>query len=187
MKCTLCNSRKGKRHCPAKSVLICAQCCGEKRVVEIDCPSDCPYLASGQEYQSIKKFLDQVRRSDPADAERRFQTLHDHGYVIYDLEVAVLGFASDLSSLKDANILDSIELLVEDFRTEQKGVIYQHRHPNPIVESLARELREVLNEKMESGGELPALRLSEALKCLDWLASDVKFHLESDGDGGTYL
>ena len=54
MKCLLCESRKGKRFCPAKAGQICPVCCGTKREVEIDCPSDCVYLHAGREYESSK-------------------------------------------------------------------------------------------------------------------------------------
>ena len=33
-KCTICNSRKGKRKCQATSTFICSRCCGESRSEE---------------------------------------------------------------------------------------------------------------------------------------------------------
>ena len=45
--CPLCDARKGRRACPAKGALICPQCCGTKRLVLIDCPSDCVFLDGG--------------------------------------------------------------------------------------------------------------------------------------------
>ncbi|HET7502373.1 MAG TPA: MbcA/ParS/Xre antitoxin family protein [Kofleriaceae bacterium] len=42
--CKYCDQRKGKRSCPALGGAICSQCCGQHRLVEIVCPSDCVYL-----------------------------------------------------------------------------------------------------------------------------------------------
>lgn len=42
--CRHCGQRKGKRTCPALAGTICSRCCGQHRLVEIDCPSDCVHL-----------------------------------------------------------------------------------------------------------------------------------------------
>src|SRR5207247_6809666 len=43
--CPLCGTRRARRGCPALSQQICAICCGTKRLVQIQCPSDCTWLA----------------------------------------------------------------------------------------------------------------------------------------------
>ena len=48
--CPLCGVRKARRECPALGRMICAVCCGTKRLVEIPCPDSCPYLASAREH-----------------------------------------------------------------------------------------------------------------------------------------
>ena len=50
-KCLSCSERKGKRSCPALEGMICSQCSGSKREVEIKCPPDCSYLTH---YQMIE-------------------------------------------------------------------------------------------------------------------------------------
>jgi hypothetical protein len=42
--CSYCQQQKGKRSCPALGGMVCASCCGQHRLGEIDCPSDCTYL-----------------------------------------------------------------------------------------------------------------------------------------------
>ena len=42
--CSHCGQRKGKRSCPALAGTICSRCCGQHRLAEIDCPSDCAHL-----------------------------------------------------------------------------------------------------------------------------------------------
>src|SRR5262249_11210358 len=48
--CPLCGTRKARRGCPAVGQQICPVCCGTKRLVEIACPGDCPWLASAREH-----------------------------------------------------------------------------------------------------------------------------------------
>ncbi len=45
-KCHVCDQRKGKRQCPARSAPICPRCCAQNRVKEIDCPPDCAFLGA---------------------------------------------------------------------------------------------------------------------------------------------
>src|SRR5947208_4605320 len=51
VKCVYCHTSKGKRTCPALGGLICSVCCGEHRLISINCPADCPYLEAGTDYQ----------------------------------------------------------------------------------------------------------------------------------------
>ncbi len=46
LKCHVCEQRKGKRQCPARSAPICPVCCAQNRVVKIDCPADCSFLGA---------------------------------------------------------------------------------------------------------------------------------------------
>lgn len=58
-KCHVCDQRKGKRPCPARSAPICPRCCAQNRVVEIDCPTDCPFLgAEGSILQASRQSGD---------------------------------------------------------------------------------------------------------------------------------
>lgn len=54
-KCGYCNKRKGKRYCPSLDRVICSQCCGENRLKNIDCPSDCKYLIHESYQQNLQK------------------------------------------------------------------------------------------------------------------------------------
>ena len=46
--CPLCGARKAKRECPALGRVICAVCCGTKRLTEIPCPDSCSYLTAAR-------------------------------------------------------------------------------------------------------------------------------------------
>ena len=53
--------RRARRGCPALGKQICAVCCGTKRLVEIQCPSDCPWLASAREHPPAVAVRQQQR------------------------------------------------------------------------------------------------------------------------------
>ncbi len=186
MKCVLCNRRKGKRHCPAKSSFICAQCCGEKRVVEVDCPRDCTFLESGQDYQTQKKYLHQLRGDNPVRAQRHLETLGRFGHVLFGLEVTVLEFSRGLNSLRDKVVLEAARLLLRTYRTESRGIIFEHTHTDPLVESLARDLKSFLEEARQGSDKFERLTVSAIVDTLEALELDVEFHLQSRAYG-SYL
>ena len=189
MKCILCNQRKGKRFCPAKNTSICAQCCGEKRVIEIDCPPDCVYLNSGQAYQSIKKYSAQLRQEDDLVKRRKmYETSQAFGPVFGKIEQSIINYSASLQTLTDEHIVEAVTLLKETYRTEQKGVIYDHTSSNPLVQALVRDLKETM-EKMRTnqGGDLPTLRTTDLLDCLAVVKTDITYHLESSSERESYL
>jgi hypothetical protein len=59
--CPLCGTRRARRGCPALDKQICAVCCGTKRLVEIQCPSDCPYLGNAREHPPAAVVRQQQR------------------------------------------------------------------------------------------------------------------------------
>ena len=189
MKCILCGKRKGKRFCPAKNTSICAQCCGEKRVIEIHCPSDCVFLSTGHSYQSIKKYTSQLRHEeDPLRRRKLYETGQQFGPLFGELERTIIGYAADLRTLTDQHILEAVSLLKKTYRTEQKGVIYEHDSANPLVQALSRDLRAFL-EKLRTGQEsqLPSLKTTDLLDCLEVVEHDIGYHLEGVTERGSYL
>ena len=77
MACPVCNQRKARRECPALHQTICTVCCATKRMVEINCPPDCPHLAAAREHPAAAVKRQQERslaratsRSERKDAEK---------------------------------------------------------------------------------------------------------------------
>ena len=68
-KCIVCGRRMGKRRCLGIQGAICSQCCGSERRKTIDCPSDCTYLNTGEEYFNLRNILRIVKNSFNGDAE----------------------------------------------------------------------------------------------------------------------
>ncbi len=187
MKCPLCEARKGKRFCPAKQRQICAQCCGEKRVIEIPCPADCPYLSSGQEYHRWKDYQAQLGAlEDPRERIRMVETLVHLGPFLDALEKGVVQYAGELQSLRDQHVEEAVSFLLETYRTESKGIIYEHSSTNPLVQALVRKLRDV-TEQYRSGQEpdSPSLGPEEVVRCLKFVRLNVRHY--AGGRGTDYL
>ncbi len=53
-KCVICGKRKGKRFCVALREYICPACCGAERNESVDCPEECEFLKTGQDFSYSK-------------------------------------------------------------------------------------------------------------------------------------
>jgi hypothetical protein len=189
VKCFECNQRKGKRACPALGREICAQCCGEKRVIEIPCPTDCVYLAAGASHQHLKSFLAFLQ--DESNPERRRQFLETQDRlpeVIFLLEGVVVKYAREVRSFTDREAADAVGLAFETYRTESRGVLYENRAPNPLTQGLLRGLREFVEElRRKAREEAFDLRLSDIIDCLDLLRARIAFSVRTSAGPRTFL
>ena len=133
MKCVECNQRKGKRHCPALNRQICAQCCGEKRVVKIACPPDCAFLTTGQAYHGAKKYTSLLQNEEnPQKRFKLLQTMEKNAEIIVLLEEVIVQYAGSLTSIRDRDVLESVQLLKGTYQTESRGIIYEDE-PGGVV------------------------------------------------------
>lgn len=71
--CLSCNNSKGKRDCPALNGMICSVCCGTKRLIEIQCPSDCSYLGSSNNYLAVKGISQTIANTFKSEADDIFK------------------------------------------------------------------------------------------------------------------
>ena len=188
MKCVVCSKVKGKRHCPAKNGLICATCCGEKRVLEIACPETCQYLNSGQTYQTLKKRVNKLQHEEDPLRRRKYYEVHERfDRVLAELEKAIIVYSRGLRSLRDQQVYDAVKLVRETYHTEQNGVIYEHTSTDPIINSLARDIRKVCEEERQVREDRPFLRTGEAVDCLDVLLADISYHFGQASGQTSYL
>jgi hypothetical protein len=152
MTCPLCRKRKGKRWCPAKGTAICSTCCGTKRLVEIDCPSDCAYLTGAH----APGWTGRAR-----DLERDQRRLGPHvaGLTEGQVRLVVLALAGITAihrrhvELEDALVLDAVGALRKTVDTREKGVLYEHPAADVRADALVREL-ERLFEAHDAGGHV---------------------------------
>jgi hypothetical protein len=179
MKCCLCDQRKAKRHCPAKHALICAQCCGEKRVLEVDCPESCEFLISGRE-RDAQEYAKHIRRLDPVAQQRSKRVFLEHQDAIAYLEYTIAHERLMSRNLTDRDVEQAVEILLSTYKTEDKGVLYETTSDDLKIDSVRRELRTVIEslrnpEGKESKGivdpKITRLTLSASIDCLEYIRS----------------
>jgi hypothetical protein len=195
MKCILCNQRKAKRSCPAKNNQICPQCCGEKRVLEIDCPESCPYLKAGREREA-ENYGKRLRTLNSSAQERVRKALYERQDVIAHLEYALSQERRRSRHLTDKEVKQALDILLENYTTEDKGVLYEKKSDDLQVESMRREMREILEsyrnpEGVENRGIIDPkssrLQLSEAIGCLEFMQSIVSNYMEEKQSETSYV
>jgi hypothetical protein len=180
MSCPLCRKRRGKRACPAKGELLCSQCCGTKRRVEIDCPPDCAFLdgahAGAWEGRSAERDRD-ARRVGPfleglSEAQGRL--------VLLSL-VGVTAIRARRREIDDRLLLEAVQALRRTVETREKGILYEHAAADPRAQALAHELAELFEAKdAEDRSHAPADRdLREALSRLEQAVSAARREGES--------
>jgi hypothetical protein len=186
MKCVLCDQRKAKRFCPAKNALICAQCCGEKRVLEIDCPENCTYLKAGRERDG-EDYAKRIRNLDGPAQERNKKVLQDHQSAVAHLEYTLARERMLSRDLTDEDVARAVDILLETYRTEDKGILYEKTSDDLRIESLRRELRKVIESLRNPEGEQnkgivdpksTRLQLGAAIECLEFIRSLVTVYME---------
>ena len=157
MICPLCGLRKARRGCPALGKQICAFCCGTKRLVEIQCPSDCPWLASAREHppavvvrrqQQDLGLLVQFMR-DLSERQSQLFFLVNTFLVQYAADAAIGTLAS---AIRDEDVSEAMTALASTFETASRGVIYEHRPASLPAERLMTALKPVLAEAGKGRG-----------------------------------
>lgn len=195
MKCVVCDQKKAKRFCPAKNGLICAQCCGEKRVFEVDCPESCGYLKSGRE-REMEEFYKHLRSSDAGAYPMMEQILARHQDAVAQLEYMLARERLSDRNLTDNDVVQAINVLLGTYRTEDKGVLYEKTSEDLRVEALRRELRKVIEslrnpEGQESRGIVDPgtsrMLLSEAIECLEFIRSIAESYLKDRRSSSGYV
>lgn len=151
MICPLCGTRRARRGCPAVGDQICAVCCGTKRLVEIRCPSDCPYLASAREHPSAAT----VRR-ERHDVDMLLHPLRDlserQSQLFFLVSTFLLRYEPpEFQALVDDDVAEAAAALAGTFETAARGVIYEHRPATLPAERLATALKGVVAEAGKQG------------------------------------
>jgi hypothetical protein len=195
MKCVLCDQKKAKRFCPAKNALICPQCCGEKRVLEIDCPESCGYLKSGRE-REVEDYGRRFRGLEQGPVEKYRGVLAAHQDVVARIEYAIAEERLSDRSLTDKNLSEAIQILLETYRTEDKGVLYEKTSEDLRIEALRRTLRTTIEslrnpEGAEGRGIVDPkntrLPLAVAIDCLEFVQAMASAYMKDHGSVTGYV
>jgi hypothetical protein len=150
--CPLCGQRKTRRGCPALGKQICTVCCGTKRLTEIACPGDCPYLATAREHPPAA-----VLRQRQHDAASLLGFLRDLNERQSQLLFLILTFlaryeAPEVQPLNDEDVTQAMAALAATFETASRGVIYEHRAQSFSAARVVGSLKPLLTDAGRAGG-----------------------------------
>jgi len=169
--CPLCGTRKARRGCPALDKHICAVCCGTKRLVQIQCPSDCTWLASARDHPPAV-----VVRQQQHDVGLLVQFMRDfsqrQSQVFFLINTVLVRYQPpELQPIVDDDVAEAADSLAATFETSVRGVIYDHRPASLPAERLMAALKPVLAEAGQGAGSaferdaaLVLRRLAEAVR-----------------------
>ena len=156
------------------------------RVVEIPCPPDCAYLTEGHGHQAGKKYIRQLRQEqNPERSLRLYENLQLYKPLIHEIEVEILRYGQGLRSFHDRHVLDAVRLLRRTYRSEVRGVIYEHTSPDPMVSALIRALQKLL-DSLKDNLELQ-LRATDLVDCMEVMEWEIHYHLNQPPGGEPYL
>ena len=175
-KCIICKSRKGKRNCPAVSDVVCSQCCGVKKVTELDCPIDCFYLK-----RSIQYFTDRQNTQKVSHFDREMNTIisHEEPYIdiLQNIEFMIFNCYKQNDNICDEDVRIALEYLMEMGKAQldlpSKFLIELPENVQSIVEVIndVLEFRESFGKKED---------LITRLKCIYRVLDSVKTHYKPE-------
>jgi hypothetical protein len=150
--CPLCATRRARRGCPALGQQICAVCCGTKRLVQIECPSDCTWLASAREHPPAIIVRQQQR--DIGWLAQFMRDLSERQSQVFFLIVTFLVRYEppEFLPLVDDDVAEGLAALASTLETAARGVIYEHRPASLQAERLIAALKPVLAEAGRGAG-----------------------------------
>lgn len=152
MVCPLCGQRKAKRACPALNRLICAVCCGTKRLVEINCPADCTYLATAKTHPPA--VVQRQQQMDRAQLLPLIGGLSERQARLFLMLAALIARhqGETFQKLVDDDIALAAEALAATLETSVRGIVYEHRAATMPADRLLVELKALVAEITKEGG-----------------------------------
>lgn len=137
----------------------------------------------------MKKYLAVLQSlEDPSRRQRFYETSRRHHDLLSQMEEVIAGYSVSLTSISDEDVYEAVISLKSTYRTEQKGVIYEHASSNPLAQALVKELRSFLEKyRARSAEEGVSLRTGDLVACLEFLEVDVGHHLANESGRDSYL
>jgi len=170
MSCSICETRKEKRFCPAIHGRICPQCCGEQREVTLDCPSDCVYLRQAREHEKPRALeqLDQSSLFPEVELSEGF--LHEHDALLMGTSFALAKGVQKNREIKDSDLIAALSALAKSYETlVNSGLHYENSSPNLAQQAIMAEVQELLKgyrEEEEKNLGYSRLRDSDVFQTL---------------------
>lgn len=183
MSCPLCGTRRARRGCPAVGQQICAVCCGTKRLLEIQCPADCPYLATAREHPPAAAI-----RRERHDVDVLLPHLRDlserQSELFFLLSAFLIRYEPpEFQTLGDDDVADAAAALAGTFETAARGVIYEHRPASLPAERLVTAMKTVVSEAIPRGGSASERDAAVVLRRIEQAARADRTGETSEGLG----
>jgi hypothetical protein len=167
MACPVCNQRRARRECPALRQTICTVCCATKRLVEINCPQDCPHLAAAREHPAAVVKRQQER--DVALLLPTIRELTERQYQLFFLfQTAIARHTPEgFARLSDDDVAGAAGALAATSETASRGVIYEHAPESTIAHRLASDLKAVLEDVQKQGVKVYDHEIAVVLRAIE--------------------
>lgn len=149
-------------------------CCGTKREIEIDCPSDCAYLHAGRSFRSEREPARQPSRSRMQYDEKFFSR---HAPVIATLAKVIVEERNRTPNIVDNDSIQAYLSLKSTLETLSNGLYYETAPENNVVAAaLFRRMKESVDQMMLPNKDGPLLTIIDALNVVDFMISTAEFH-----------
>jgi len=121
-------------------------CCGTKRLVQIQCPPDCTWLASSRDHPPAV-----IVRQQQRDLGLLVNFMRDfnerQSQLFFLINTFITSYQpAELQSLLDDDVVEAMEALAATYETSVRGVIYDHRPASLPADRLAAAIKPVLAE-----------------------------------------
>jgi len=152
--------------------MICTQCCGSKRSIEIKCPDDCVYFGQAMG----KKWFDLFHPAwnsikDEQERNALFNSVNTCFPLVIFLQKGLLGIALELADPKNEFMVEALRMLESGYRAEGKGIIYEPSSTNLTIQTINREMKELISQESQEA-QLPPEILAESFRILVMFAEN---------------
>jgi len=168
--CKICGKRRAKRVCPAVSGEICQICCGTEREVSLSCPLDCEYLRMGHRHEKPVPIAENELAYPEIQVTE--ELVRNQEELLLFCAYSLLQGALRTRGAVDADVLATLEALIQTRRTLESGLVYETKPENSIAAAVQRSFTASLDDYEKTRVEresLPPVRNSDLLKILVFL------------------
>jgi hypothetical protein len=163
-------------------------CCGEKRGVEINCPLDCPYYVEGQKYQQEKITKQRLKKEGAEPYIRRAELYNKNPEIFAKIELALAALFRMDGKLTNEEVAEALGLVIRTLDTEKKGILYEYRSENKVVNELSARMLDILREYTDrTQVGRGRVSLDDAREVVEEFLKEIRFYIEIDSNPQSYL
>src|SRR5512136_1832497 len=142
--CSICETRRPRRYCPAVRNDICPVCCGTSREATVDCPLDCAFLREAHEHERVPD--PDPGRMPHKDVDVTERLVEEHAPLFAFLCRGLAKIALGSGGIIDADVREAVDAMARTYRTMQSGLVYETRPASLIAAGIQQKLTDELDE-----------------------------------------